>query len=183
MTNIHTTLPIEYLFENPKDFTLNTKSNTLMISSHNHNINDVKIEYTCDEDGRSHLYIGDSDKNFVGKKIDFSSHMKTFEIIHPYTKNPIEIRRGQGIGVIVDFSRDTYIKLYYGKTSKNNHNIEVIFSCWTYSDKSGDKYKPYKVLSEDLGLGYDVYIIDYLGNEHRLCEMDNRDYNRDKLGL
>lgn len=94
--------------------------------------------------------------------LKFNSHMRDFEVI----EDGLTIAGGQGVGVIIDFPRNKFIKLW-----KDGDDYELYVTIWSTEDPAHAK----SILSADLGLGYDVYIIDYNHKTHQLCESMNTD--------
>lgn len=83
--------------------------------------------------------------------------------------------RGQGIGVIIDFIRDVYIKLWQDRNKASGFSLYLTGWAHTHSkaitEQIGTTSDPtFSILHSDLSLGYDVYIIDYKGQEKNWCE-------------
>lgn len=95
------------------------------------------------------------------ESINFDSHMRDFEVIPSYN---LIIARGQGIGVIIDFSRGLYIKMW--KDKKSHFGANLFVTEWPTKDILSAK----NILNNDLTLGYDIHLTDYDGNVHRLRE-------------
>jgi hypothetical protein len=97
------------------------------------------------------------------------SHMRDFEVIDSFTPKELRIARGQGIGVIIVEQLEMYLKLYYTKDSEFGVKA-ASYSLWYHGERSKE------ILSEDLALGYNVFLIDCEGDVHDLCEeKDERD--------
>jgi hypothetical protein len=97
------------------------------------------------------------------------THMRDFEVLDPDSSTELRIARHQGIGVIVSLETGTYMKLYY--TSTEPLGVAIC----NYGRFTKTK-RHCSMLSQDLGLGYDVLVLEG-GNAHRvLCEPhDERD--------
>lgn len=158
MGNQQTHLQIDHFFDKPADFKLNKTPVQFKI-------NDYDSFICCDDDGT----VFSSTDILIGHELHvlkFDSHMRDFEVVN---RGPT-IARGQGIGVIVDFTRNSYIKLW--KDKKNAKGYDLFVTSWPTDQISDAK----DVLSSDLSVGYDVYIIDYNNEKHHLCEKhDTRD--------
>lgn len=106
--------------------------------------------------------------------LTFDSHARDFEVIP--SQNNLTIARGQCIGVIIDFTRDIYIKLWKDKESE--HGFRLYNTHWAHTssngvseDKIGTSQDPtVRIIHSDLSIGYDVYVIDYTGKGKHWCE-------------
>lgn len=158
MGNQQTHLKIDHFFDQPADFKLNETPVQFKI-------NDYDTFVCCDSNGT----VFRSTDILTGHELHvlkFDSHMRDFEVVN---RGPT-IARGQGIGVIADFTRNSYIKLW--KDKKNAKGYDLFVTSWPTDQISDAK----NVLSSDLSVGYDVYIIDYNNEKHHLCEKhDTRD--------
>jgi len=115
-------------------------------------------------------------------QITLASHLREFEIITPQWEtgekmpSPSEgdcIERHEAIGVIIDFSRALYIKLWRNAESPKDKGFTLQAKHWSPCD---EKSKERGWLSNDLALGYDVAVIDYTGKVSHYCEeCDDRD--------
>lgn len=159
-----TNLPINHFFKRPDNFNKYVEKSLLLY------LEDfklfVKINGPIVEMYSS--WNGTIPQEFY--RLSFKSHMRDYEIIEDIG----EIEKDKGIGVFIDFSRNCYLKLWKDKYSL----LGVAFYSTRWSSEDIDRAKD--LLSGDLGLGYNVKIIDYYGKLHDLCEeMDERD----SLGL
>lgn len=91
-----------------------------------------------------------------------NSHMRSFEVIDPYTKDEFLINVGEGIGVIYIEEMRTYIKLIYKKEDPSGC-FPAVFA----EDKDFLNIK--WALSADLNLGYDVLYIKKLSFKSEDC--------------
>lgn len=151
MRNYNTYLQIGHFFDQPDNFAVN--NSVIEVSINGHFV--IKVG--------QFVNICQYETN-IDKRVSFRSVMKDCETIDPFTANSFVINQGYGIGVIMDFSRDFYLKLYYHDVGPPG-TIGVVFASII-----GDILKAKRILSHDLGLGYDVYIIDYKEKSHQLCE-------------
>lgn len=157
MGNRQTSLKIDHFFVQPDGYKVNSVPIRFKINDFDH-----MIVYLLPG------HIGVKDDALVGDLIEirFDSHMRDFEVVEDGPK----IARGQGIGVIIDFTRNLYIKLW--KDKSNEAKYDLMFTRWSTENKR----EAQNILSQDLGLGYDVFIIDYNGAQYQLCEQkDERD--------
>ena len=95
--------------------------------------------------------------------IDFKSHMRDFEVV---PSDNLIIARGQGIGVIADFTRNFYIKIWKDKHFPGGYTMYV--TRWTGLIE--DQVQAEHILKMDFRLGYHIFVIDYKGNHHNLCD-------------
>jgi hypothetical protein len=164
MGNQQTNLKIDHFFKRPQNFQHNKKPAIFKINNYDSFV-------CCDCDGNissSKSESGDFDMHVI----EFSSHMRDFEVV---SRGPT-IARGQGIGVIVDFSRNFYLKLW--KDKNNIKGYDLFVTAWPTENIPDAK----DVLSSDLSLGYDVLIIDYNNEKHQLCEKhDTRDTKETRI--
>lgn len=94
------------------------------------------------------------------------THMRDFEVLDPFGKEPVRIARGQGLGVLVIEPLSLYMKLWYDCDT----GIRDYCGVWSHSQDAKRLY------SADLALGYDTLFLDLKGTLHHLCEeRDSRD--------
>jgi hypothetical protein len=163
MGNQNTNLDIDEYFVQPTDFRLNNSPVMVYVTDGN--------EYYL-----LHYGFGASvainkipeDKRTRASTIEFKSHLRDFEAIDAFTSDEIKIGRKEGFGVLVDFCRNKYIKFY-----KKGDDLKIIVTRWAYTENVEECKR---ILSGDLGLGYDVCIVRYNGSRRKLCELrDERD--------
>lgn len=136
-------------------------------------LNDYNFFIVYKEKGITLIDVSSIDNLPIDKftNIILKSHMRDFEVV---SNGPV-IARGQGLGVIIDFSRNFYIKMWKDKTKK--YGVDLFLTNWPTSDI----FAAQNILSADLSIGYDVFIIAYDGAEHQLCEKINKDDEKDTL--
>lgn len=118
--------------------------------------------------------IGEWNTDVESHTLTFDSHARDFEVVP--NQNNLTIARGQCIGVIIDFTRDIYIKLW--KDKETEHGFSLYNTHWAHTssngpeeDKIGTSQDPtVRIIHSDLSIGYDVYIIDYTGKGKHWCE-------------
>jgi hypothetical protein len=96
------------------------------------------------------------------------THMRDFEVMDPFGKEPVRIAKGQGLGVLVIEPLSLYMKLWYDPDT----GIKEYCGVWSHNPDAK------KLYSADLALGYDTLFLDVDGTLHHLCEeLDSRDVN------
>lgn len=103
-------------------------------------------------------------------------HLKSttlYDDIIKVGKKYIKIKPKLSIGVIIDFSRNFYCKLYYDVNFP--YNLGMIIKPWTYTlDVSECK----KILLNDYNIGYDIFVLDYDGGVKILSKFnDHSEFN------
>ena len=155
MGNKQTYLEIDHFFNHPKNYQISSKPVAFKINKF-----DTIICYNKINSLTTSKQILDGCE-LINVKLD--SHMRDFEVVIDGPK----IARGQGIGIIIDFTRNLYIKLWKDKNDPKGYQWSV--TRWSTENRSTAK----SILSSDLGLGYDVFIIDHNSQKHQLCEKRN----------
>jgi hypothetical protein len=133
------------------------------------------LGYAIHADRRG-VNVGKIGTNIEGEShtLTFKSHARDFEVIP--SQNNLTIARGQCIGVIIDFTRDIYIKLW--KDKETEHGFSLYTTHWAHTSSNGasedkigtDQDPTVGIIHSDLSIGYDVYIIDYTGKGKHWCE-------------
>jgi len=121
-----------------------------------------------------------SDKDLKGEElIKFityqwtpSTHMRDFEVLHPFTEKEIRISRGQTIGVIISNVHECYIKLIYDESCEYGVN-PIAFTKWY------NNIEAKQILNNDLTIGYNVLI--YNGVFNNLVEPENYEDKQETL--
>lgn len=164
-----TILEIDEYFEN--DIVTDAKPINILIKLPIPSINDKgekinKIYVTVTVDGYS-IYLEKDPLIEVTHEWSPKSHMREYEICDPNTRYEVLLRRCQGIGVLILEPLETYIKLYYDKSTSTG--IKCICTCWYHKEDARI------LLGKDLGIGYNVLLINNEGI-YDLCEKcDDRD--------
>jgi hypothetical protein len=105
-----------------------------------------------------------------------TTHMRDFEVTGAFSDRENKIARGQGVGVVVIPELDFYCKFAFCLVTKDTSQT---WPCNFGSYKSGHELRSF--LQKDLGLGYDVLVIEKLVDKEKarvesLCEArDERD--------
>ena len=102
------------------------------------------------------------------------SHMRDWEAIDPFTKKEIKVARGAGIGIIISEPHFSYVKLYY---CTKERKIKPIFTMWDHSKEAK------KLLSSDLGLGYELIYIKEEDKPDGECFVEPKDERDEKETL
>jgi hypothetical protein len=140
-------------FDCPKNFQLNKSSNALLIKVCSSV--EVLFKYRISRSGLPEikLYRNDSHEALSHFPVVFQSTLLEKDIVNSYDTF-IKIKPQTAIGVIVDFSRNCYFKLYRNKYFP--YNLGIIIGTWTYT---GNLKNCKQLLSDDLELGYQIYLV------------------------
>jgi hypothetical protein len=110
-------------------------------------------------------------KDFETHQITFSGTRVACSEIIIRDGEEIKIKRGHGIGIIADFSRDLYIRLWRDGIGKLDYHLTLFGQSEVSREKVGTwEDLSYKILTSSLSFGYDVYIIDHNGRSDYWCE-------------
>jgi len=182
---VTTNLDINYLFVDPLPPEKTNHTFTFQVRTPHPSRDDVVtfgIVAIPDENGKStgRLFrsLDDAEWNKIRARKDdnvthfdhaFNSHLRDFEVLHPFTPNEIRVARWAGIGVIILECARLQINMFFEGTQESPQ-VQLEFFTWNHSDEAKG------ALSADLGLGYDVMFIANDSDIHSLCEsVDERD--------